>query len=63
MAPAHRAASRHPTQRRSSRALPYYFYIIGVLAALGAAALLISAEVQGKTPAALGLADVSLATV
>lgn len=63
MAPAHRSISRHPTQRRVSRALPYYFYIIGVLAAIGAAALLISAEVQGKNPAALGVADVSLASV
>ena len=60
MAAAHQAASRHPTQRHTSRALPYYFYVVGVLAALGAAALLVSAEAQGKMPAALGGADVLL---
>lgn len=59
MAPAQRATSRYPTQRLSARARPYYFYIIGVVAAIGAAALVISAEVQGKNPAALGIGDVS----
>lgn len=63
MAHAPRTTSRHPTQRRSSRALPYYFYVLGVLAALAAAALLVSAEAQGRTPAALGVADVALVTL
>ena len=62
MTHARRTPSRHPTQRRSLKALPYYFYVVGVLAAIAAAALLVSAEAQGQTPAALGAADVALAT-
>lgn len=40
--------------------LPFYFYAAGVLAAIAAAAILVSAEVQGKTPTALNVADLGL---
>ena len=44
----------------ASRVVPFYFYAAGVLAAIAAAAVLVTAEMQGKTPAALNVADVTL---
>ena len=46
----------------ASRAVPFYFYAAGVLAAIAAAAVLVTAEMQGKTPAALNVSDVTLPT-
>ena len=40
--------------------LPFYFYVAGVLAAIAAAAVLITAEVYGKMPAALAVIDVAV---
>ena len=44
----------------ASRVVPFYFYAAGVLAAIAAAAVLVTAEMQGKMPAALNVADVTL---
>ena len=63
MANAHRHPLPQSLKNRASRALPYYFYVLGVVAALGFAALLIAAEVQGKTPAALDISDLMVVPV
>ena len=55
-----------PTPRQAnkpaSRVTPFYFYAAGVLAAIAAAVVLVAAEMHGKTPAALNVADVTLPT-
>lgn len=55
MDPVQRPVGRSPLQKRHSRALPYYFYVIGVLAALGASVLLVLLEVQGNSTPTSGL--------
>lgn len=51
---------RRQAKKPSRGVLPFYFYVAGVLAAIAAAAVLVTAEVQGKTPAALDVADLAL---
>ena len=46
-----------PVNKRPSRAMPYYFYFLGVIAAIGSALLVIAAEVQYKTHIALSTTD------
>ena len=45
MGNAHNHFCEQSLKKRVSKALPYYFYVLGVLAALGSAALLIAAEI------------------
>ena len=51
---------RPQTAKPARGVLPFYFYAAGVLAAIAAAAVLVTAEVQGKTPAALDVADLAV---
>jgi hypothetical protein len=39
------------------RALPYYFYVLGVIAAIGSALLVMATEVQDRTWGSLGTTD------
>ena len=48
------------TSKPSGRGVPFYFYAAGVLAAIAAAAVLVTAEMQGQAPAPFSVADVTL---
>lgn len=57
MANAQKSISPQSVKKHASRALPYYFYVLGVIAAIVSALLVIAAEVQDRAPGALGVTD------